>query len=73
MAVLLISRALDTALSSDFDLSLRLSNYVPGMVQIRDIWNRKDLGRHSGIVTFPKVQAHDSVFLLLTPSERVEV
>merc|ERR1712185_166209 len=73
VAVLLISRALGSALASHLDLSLRLSDYVSGSVQVRDIWNRKDLGRHSGVMTFPNVQAHDSMFLLLTPSERVEV
>jgi alpha-galactosidase len=68
VAVLLIARALDFSPGAGpIDLSLALSNYVGGPVHVRDLWGRKDLGRHEGTLRFPAVAAHDSVFLLLKP------
>ena len=63
VAVLLINAADGVA-----DLSLILSNHVGGQVAVRSIWDGKDLGVHSGVMYFPSVAAHDSVFLLLTPT-----
>ena len=63
VAVLLINAADGVA-----DLSLILSNHVGGQVAVRSIWDGKDLGVHSGVMYFPSMAAHDSVFLLLTPT-----
>ena len=81
VAVLLVSRALSPLPAAPIDLSLRLSNFVgvdagglagdqSGEVTVRDIWQQKDLGKHSSssVLRFPTVAAHDSIFLLLTPA-----
>jgi hypothetical protein len=69
VAVLLVSRALTTGRNvPPIDLSLTLSNYVAGVATVRDLWNHKDLGQHTGTLHFPAVVSHDSVFLLLSPT-----
>ena len=76
VAVLLISRALDMGTGQPpIDLSLRLSDFVDvsrGTPSARDVWNRRDIDVGSaavdGVLHFPGVAAHDSVFLVLTPA-----
>jgi alpha-galactosidase len=78
VAVLLISRALDMGTVGSLpaiDLSLRMSDYVDtsgGAPTVRDVWNRGDIDATTvavdGVLHFPAVPAHDSVFLVLTPN-----
>ena len=72
---MLISRALsmgDVSELPPIDLSLRLSDYVNvscGSPHIRDIWARQDVHASAdGVLHFPAVAAHDSVFLLVSPA-----
>jgi hypothetical protein len=55
-------------------LTVTPSDYVDagakGTVDVRDIWNHKDLGQVNAAVTmtFNAVLSHDSVFLLISPT-----
>jgi len=68
VAVLLISRADSKLPQKPLDLSIRLADHIAGPAHVRDVWNRKDLGTRTGVMSFPQVEAHDSVFLVLTPT-----
>merc|ERR1712070_752430 len=53
--------------SSKQDLTLKLAD-VPGMTgpcDVRDLWERKDLGNHADTVTV-SVESHDAAFLMLS-------
>lgn len=45
---------------------MQLSDFVSGSATVRDVAAHKDLGTHSGSMSFPISAAHDSVFLTLT-------
>lgn len=62
VAVLLVS----TSSTPTATMTLQLSDFVSGSATVRDVWAHKDLGTHSGSMSFPITAAHDSVFLTLT-------
>lgn len=63
VAVLLVS----TSNTATATMTLQLGDFVvSGSAMVRDVWAHKDLGTHSGSMSFPISAAHDSVFLTLT-------
>jgi len=79
VAVLLISqpgvtrgmRHMNMNSTGALDLSLTVSDFVAvPTVAVRDLWNHKDLGIYSSTdtISFPAVEMHDSIFLLLQPA-----
>lgn len=63
-AAFVINTDPDNSYSSAFTLATVNASAI---VSVRDIWERKDLGRATGSVKFT-VPAYDSVFFVLTPS-----
>jgi hypothetical protein len=50
-----------------YTLSFDKLNMTASSVTVRDIWNRKDLGKSTSTFTVPAMSAFDSGFYLLQP------